>query len=502
MPKKPLPAEPYFNEHTLKSTLYGLKANTNPITEQTSVIEAFGAFLGQSKTIVNNTTIINEVVADVFALKNTKLTIDGVTQDLSADRTWVTNSGLTPLGNWDASLNNPTLVSSVGTTGDIYKVSVAGTTLLNGNSTWDVGDDVLFANGVWNRVVGGLVGNPLVVNVTTIVAGTDKNILYDNAGILGELVPGNLTETVSSVLQITSGSGALLKSSTIQVQKADATHDGYVTDTNFNNWEGKLTSPLTTKADLLTWAGGNNIRLAVGPDDYLLVPDFTLARGVKWINPTPRRQIITTSGAITATFNADANDELIINQLTGTLTLANPSGTPFRRQRGRVLIKACASVQTIGYGGKWAEIGTTLLVNTVPDFDTDIYFIYNVQDDTYQIVGVFFTPNQYKPAMQVWSSGTVITADFQTDDGVDADGVGNTILANWTGTPRLNATKVFSLRDAGSFATISYGGLWRPAPSSGLTLPTVTIINKWLLLFASWNDLDGKVDVWGINQEL
>ena len=35
-------------------------------------------------------------------------------------------------GTWDASTNTPTLVSSTGTQGDYYVVSVAGTTNLNG----------------------------------------------------------------------------------------------------------------------------------------------------------------------------------------------------------------------------------------------------------------------------------------------------------------------------------------------------------------------------------
>jgi len=39
-------------------------------------------------------------------------------------------------GTWDASTNNPTLVSSVGTKGDYYVVSVAGSTNLNGETLW------------------------------------------------------------------------------------------------------------------------------------------------------------------------------------------------------------------------------------------------------------------------------------------------------------------------------------------------------------------------------
>jgi len=43
-------------------------------------------------------------------------------------------------GTWNASTNTPTLVSSVGTKGDYYVVSVTGSTNLNGITTWTQGD--------------------------------------------------------------------------------------------------------------------------------------------------------------------------------------------------------------------------------------------------------------------------------------------------------------------------------------------------------------------------
>lgn len=55
----------------------------------------------------------------------------------------------TPKGNWDASTNTPTLNSGVGTEGDRYRVSVAGTTNLDGETDWQVGDEAYFASGQW-----------------------------------------------------------------------------------------------------------------------------------------------------------------------------------------------------------------------------------------------------------------------------------------------------------------------------------------------------------------
>jgi len=61
-------------------------------------------------------------------------------------------SGLTYKGLWNATLNSPTLVSSVGTIGDFYIVSVAGTTNLDGITDWQIGDWVIFEGGVWQKV--------------------------------------------------------------------------------------------------------------------------------------------------------------------------------------------------------------------------------------------------------------------------------------------------------------------------------------------------------------
>jgi hypothetical protein len=61
-------------------------------------------------------------------------------------------SGAAFQGTWNASTNTPTLVSSTGTAGHFYTVSVTGTTSLDGITTWGVGDSVWFGGGVWNEV--------------------------------------------------------------------------------------------------------------------------------------------------------------------------------------------------------------------------------------------------------------------------------------------------------------------------------------------------------------
>lgn len=56
-------------------------------------------------------------------------------------------------GTWNASTNVPILVSGVGTKGFYYVVSVAGTTSLDGNAVWNVGDWAIFDGTEWGRLI-------------------------------------------------------------------------------------------------------------------------------------------------------------------------------------------------------------------------------------------------------------------------------------------------------------------------------------------------------------
>lgn len=71
-------------------------------------------------------------------------------------------------GTWNASTNTPTLVSSVGTKGDYYVVSVAGSTNLDGTTLWGVGDWVVFNGSIWQKVDGGDTSIVTSLTVTTL----------------------------------------------------------------------------------------------------------------------------------------------------------------------------------------------------------------------------------------------------------------------------------------------------------------------------------------------
>ncbi|GBQ09525.1 hypothetical protein [Acetobacter cerevisiae] len=80
--------------------------------------------------------------------------VAGVTADAAAVKVMLTaaltgSAPLTYRGYWNASTNSPQLASAAGTEGDLYLVSVAGTTSIDGTASWGVGDGIWFTGGHW-----------------------------------------------------------------------------------------------------------------------------------------------------------------------------------------------------------------------------------------------------------------------------------------------------------------------------------------------------------------
>jgi hypothetical protein len=130
-------------------------------------------------------------------------------------------------GTWNASTNTPTLTSSVGTQGEYYVVSVAGSTNLNGITDWQPGDWAIFNGSVWEKVdntdaVTSVNGQTGTVVLTAANVGAVANTTFVNAtGLLtggGQLtgnvaldltnVPiANVTGGVANTVEIIAGTG-------------------------------------------------------------------------------------------------------------------------------------------------------------------------------------------------------------------------------------------------------------------------------------------------------
>ena len=107
-------------------------------------------------------------------------------------------------GTWDANANSPTIVSSVGTKGDYYVVSVAGSTTIDSESLWGVGDWIVFNGSIWQKIDGGDTGNFTTVTASSLTSG---RVTY--AGIAGLLQDNAAFTFDGTTLAATKFSGAL-----------------------------------------------------------------------------------------------------------------------------------------------------------------------------------------------------------------------------------------------------------------------------------------------------
>lgn len=73
----------------------------------------------------------------------------------------------TYVGTWDATANNPTLTTGVGTEGYVYRVATAGTTTLDAVSTWVLNDYLIFDGKAWQK---GILSSRFDLGVVDMVA--------------------------------------------------------------------------------------------------------------------------------------------------------------------------------------------------------------------------------------------------------------------------------------------------------------------------------------------
>ena len=86
--------------------------------------------------------------------------------------------GLNFQGTWNASSNTPTITSGVGQRGYYYKVSIAGTTVVDGVGVWNVGDLIMFNGTNWDKIDG-------IIAEVTSVAGRTGDVVLSYADING-----------------------------------------------------------------------------------------------------------------------------------------------------------------------------------------------------------------------------------------------------------------------------------------------------------------------------
>jgi len=131
---------------------------------------------------------------------------------------WLAGGDLDWQGVWNASTNTPTITSGPGIKGRFYKVGTAGSTTIDGNTGWHVGDWVINDGVQWQKIDN--------YEAVTSVAGRIGAVVLAQADIAGLTTADSPTFAGLTVPGITTGSASALSLSTsggVQVKVANAT---------------------------------------------------------------------------------------------------------------------------------------------------------------------------------------------------------------------------------------------------------------------------------------
>ena len=134
--------------------------DTNTYLTANQTITLSGGATGSGTTAItvtlSNSAVTGQVLTGYVSGAGTVSATDsilGAIQKLNGNIALVTGA-VVYQGTWNANTNTPTLTSGVGTKGFLYKVSVAGSTSIDGISQWNVGDSIVFDGTVWDKIDG------------------------------------------------------------------------------------------------------------------------------------------------------------------------------------------------------------------------------------------------------------------------------------------------------------------------------------------------------------
>ena len=232
-------------------------------------------------------------------------------------------------GTWNAATNNPTLTSSVGVKGDYYVVSVAGTTNLNGESLWGVGDWVVFNGAIWQKVDGGDTSDVTTLTVTSLTGYMYAN--NTSPVTASTTIPvGNVTGAVPNTVNVLagtglSGGGALTGNVTLNIANTTVTSGSYgnaSTVATFTvNAQGQLTAAANTTIAIANTQVSGLGTMSTQNSNSVTITGGSISN-VTFSNVSINTSIVTKSANYTA---AAADETILANSSTGVVTITLPT---------------------------------------------------------------------------------------------------------------------------------------------------------------------------------
>ena len=244
-------------------------------------------------------------------------------------------------GTWNAATNNPTLTSGVGTKGDYYVVSVAGSTNLDGTTLWGVGDMAIFNGSTWQKADGGdtsLVTSLTVTGLTGYMYANNTTPVTASTTIPVANITGAVPNTVN-VLAGTglSGGGALTGNVTLNLANTSVVAATYGNATAVSQIVVDQQGRVTSASNVSISVGNSNLQ-----NSNVVLGNTTLTLG----------------STVTAVGNLSLNN-VTINSGNATLTNVNVTYRGTSSNTGALNVGGNLSSSDIGIISSFVGNGST-----------------------------------------------------------------------------------------------------------------------------------------------
>lgn len=359
-------------------------------------------------------------------------------------------------GTWDAATNTPTLTSSVGTKGFYYVVNVAGSTNLNGITSWNIGDYAVFNGAVWEKIdntdaVTSVNGQTGTVVLTAADVGATPNTTYVIAGTGlsgGGQLTGNVTLDLANTTVVAGSYGDAANVSVIGVDAQGRITSA--TSTPIAISVGAVSGAVPNTVNILTsgLASGGG---ALTGNVTITVNDIPVANVT---GAVPNTRTVSAGGLLSGGGNLASNVTISLTDVP--LANVTGAGTIASQNANAVAITGGTINNTSQIDGTYANVNITSVVSTFPNSYLTNSAV-TIGNTSVSLGGTITSVGNLTLANVTISSGSV-TANVTSSN------------LNLTGTTSANATFAtdsLPLVPEG-YITVSIGGVAKKIPYYGV----------------------------------